>query len=63
MEGGFVEGFGDGTRAVQELAPISPTAAGITASERFIQDSGKDTRQLEQKRLLTAGVGASLSRA
>lgn len=46
MEGSFVEGFGDGTRPVQELAPIAPTSAGVTASDRFIEDTGKNTRQL-----------------
>jgi O-acetyl-ADP-ribose deacetylase (regulator of RNase III) len=44
MEGSFVEGFGDGTRAVQELAPIAPTPAGVAASSQFIKDTGKDTR-------------------
>lgn len=44
MEGSFLDGFGDGTRPVRELAPISPTPAGLAASEQFIRDSGKDVR-------------------
>lgn len=45
MEGSFVEGFGDGTRAVQELVPIVPTSEGISASEQFIKDTGADVRR------------------
>jgi O-acetyl-ADP-ribose deacetylase (regulator of RNase III) len=42
MEGSYLEGLGDGTATVQELAPISPTAAGIQASADYIAESGKD---------------------
>lgn len=45
MEGSFVEGFGDGTRAVQELVPIVPTSEGTSASEQFIKDTGTDVRR------------------
>ena len=45
MEGSFLEGFGDGTGAVQELAPIAPTVEGIAASEKYISESKKDVRR------------------
>jgi O-acetyl-ADP-ribose deacetylase (regulator of RNase III) len=44
MEGSYLEGLGDGTGTVQELAPISPTAAGAQASAYYIAESGKDIR-------------------
>ncbi|HEY1571896.1 MAG TPA: macro domain-containing protein [Pseudonocardiaceae bacterium] len=45
MEGLFVTGFGDGTTAVQELAPIAPSENGIVASDEFIRRTGKDVRR------------------
>lgn len=45
MEGSFLEGFGDGTGAVQELAPIAPTSDGIAASADYLRESKKDVRR------------------
>ena len=42
MEGSFLEGFGDGTGAVQELEPITPTPHGIAASVDYLRRSKKD---------------------
>lgn len=45
MEGSFLKGFGDGTNATQELAPIAPTEQGISESDLYIKNSGKDIRR------------------